>query len=581
MRQDLRERTIPFPTNLMATAQSPLALPATYARELTNMLLAPDGSGMKRNGLSLVGSALSGEIITGVFSFQHSGTLQLLVATDVGKIYRQNGANWQLLYSGLNPNGLPQAVLFGGRLVLCNGYDPVLQYDGSNISPVERLVRDAGANLAILSSTQFRIDSQATLYPTGSTVRVKVNATDVLATVQSASQSGAQTTVTLTAAVLVAPLTEAWFTVRPPTVGQLAVAHDRLWGFGVGGFGPSLGSSADRLRVFYTHGVNDPAAWPDPTTGIIPSLNLADKAGVADELLAMRVKDGLTVFMGRNQLQLWEGSNPGTASGNTATFGWVKTLPVGIVHPQALLDLPNDLLLLTPLGARTLARTLQTEQLDLADVGRTIDPTLATNVQSLLASPATYRGMQALRYPAQQWFAWGFANETLVWQLGASGSGWARFTGGFAGLTAAHTTSDGILYVAKEGQLQRYDPAVYADAGTPIATRWWLPWLNPAGQQRWANKYLEVLAVPQAVQSITLYRYRDLDDGNPRVLPLELPAPPDYWDTANWDTAQFDNATPPAARVRDHCVAERLALALESNHTQPLRLLGLKIYGIS
>ncbi|MCA3244382.1 MAG: hypothetical protein INF43_03630 [Alphaproteobacteria bacterium] len=582
MRDDLRELTIPFPTNLMATAQSPLALPTTYARELTNMLLAPDGSGMKRNGLTPVGSALAGEAITALFSFQHSSGLQLLCATDAGKLYRQNGSAWHLLYSGLNPTGQPQAVLFGGKLVLCNGFDPLVHYDGATVSVVERLVRDAGANLTLLGGTQFRLDSQATLYPTGSTVRLKVNGTDVLATVQNASQSGVQTTVTLTAAVLAASLTEAWFTVRPPAFSQLAVAHDRLWGFGAGGFGPSLGSGAERLRVYYTHGVNDPAAWPDPATGLIPSLNLADKAGVADELLALRVKDGLTVFLGRNHLQLWEGTNPGTSTGGAATLGWVKTLPVGIVHPHAVLDLPNDLLLLTPLGARTLARTLQTEQLDLADVGRALDPTLATAVAGLLVSPAAYRrGMQALRCPAQQWFAWGFAEETLVWQLGASGSGWARFIGGFAGLTAAHTAPDGTLYLAKAGQVYRYDLTTFADAGAPIFTRWWLPWVNPAGTRRWANKYLEVLAVPQVVQPITLQRYADLDDGNPRVLNLELPAPPDYWDSAAWDAALFDNATPPAARVRDHCVAERLALALESHHTLPLRVLGLKLYGIS
>jgi hypothetical protein len=581
MRQDLREITIPFPAKLMATAQSPLALPTSHARELTNMLLAPDGSGMKRNGLSPVGNALSSETFNGVFSFQASGGLQLLGVTDAGKIYRQDGSNWQLLYSGLNPAGVPQGVLFGGKLILCNGYDTLLQYDGSSLTPISKLVRDAGANLKYLSPTKLQIESQVSLYPVGSTVRVKVNGTNLTATVASASQNDTQTTITLTTEVLAESLSEVWFTVQPPAFGQLAVAHDRLWGFGVGGFGPTLGSGVDRLRVYYTHGVNDPAAWPDPATGNIPSLNLADKAGMADELLAMRVKDGLTVFLGRNQLQLWQGTIPGTNGGIAADFSWVKTLPVGIVHPNAVLDLPNDLLLLTPLGARTLSRTIQTEQLDLADVGRALDPTLAANVQTLRASAAAYQGMQAFRCPAQQWFAWGFAAETLVWQLGPGGSGWVRFTGGFSALSAAHTAPDNTLYVAKGGQLFQYNPNSYDDAGAPIFTRWWLPWLNPAGQQRWANKYLEVLAVLQVVQPITLRRYADLDDANPRVLPLELPPPPDYWDSAFWDAGLFDNTSPPPPRVRDHCVAERFALALESNHTLPLRVLGLKLYGIT
>jgi hypothetical protein len=57
------------------------------------------------------------------------------------------------------------------------------------------------------------------------------------------------------------------------------------------------------------------------------------------------------------------------------------------------------------------------------------------------------------------------------------------------------------------------------------------------------------LAVPQVVQSITLKRYADLDDGNPRLLELELPAPPDYWDSGAWDAGLFDNATAPAANA--------------------------------
>lgn len=73
---------------------------------------------------------------------------------------------------------------------------------------------------------------------------------------------------------------------------------------------------------------------------MVPSLNLADKAGVADELMAMVVKDGMTVFMGRNQMQLWIGTDP-SGDGDLA---WSKTIPLGVVHGSAVMELPNDLL---------------------------------------------------------------------------------------------------------------------------------------------------------------------------------------------------------------------------------------------
>ena len=577
MRNDLLPVVVAFPSNLMATAQSPLTLPTTYARELTNMIAAPDGSGTTRNGLTTVGASLGSASIMGVFSYQHTSGLQVLVVTDAGGIFRLNGGSWVSVYSGLNGTGTPRAVLFGGKLVLCNGIDPILVWDGATMAPVQTLVRDAGANLTMLSATQLRIDSTAALYPVGSDVRVRVNGAYVTTTVAAVSQSGAQTTVTLASSVLVAPLTEVWFAVRPPAFANMRVAHDRLWGFGKGPLNPTLATDVDRLRVFYTFGVNDPAAWPDTATGSIPSINLADKAGVADELLAMAVKDGMTVFLGRMHVQLWEGSRP-QAGGD---FGWVKTIPLGVVHGDAVLDLPNDLLLVTRLGARTLSRTVQTEQLDIADVGKAIDPTLMALMREVEANVPAYRRLAGFSCPAQQWFGLAMGSKTLVWQVAATGQGWAQFDGGFANLTAAHTAVDGTLYVAKGNQLYRYDTTVWSDAGVPFTARWWTPWVAPAANRRWANKMTELLVVPTVGQSLTLRRYKDFDDSNGQVLNLVLPNIPDYWDTATWDAALWDNSGASSPLVRDPVVAEVMALCVETNNALPLRILGVRFYGLA
>jgi hypothetical protein len=177
---------------------------------------------------------------------------------------------------------------------------------------------------------------------------------------------------------------------------------------------------------------------------------------VADELLAMRVVDGMTVFFGRQHMQLYEGTNPGVVGGSTPDFAWLKSIPVGLVHPRALHSLPNDVLMLTPLGARSLSRKVATEQFDLADVGLTLDP----NVQAELAGlnmPETYRSVQAFTCTAQQWFGFGFGAQSLIWQMNPMGGGWTLFDGVFADLSAACNAPDGTLYVAKAGQVYLYD----------------------------------------------------------------------------------------------------------------------------
>lgn len=290
MKRDLRTVAVPFPNGLMSSARSPLTLPVNFARELTNMLMGADGAGMKRNGVVAVGEAIAGENICAVMGFMAAGGYQLLVATDAGKIYRQDGGDWDEVYVGLSAGGVIRTVTFGGRLLLCNGVDDVLAYDGSDWEVVRTFVTDAASGLTYISATQFSIESDEEFYAVGREVRATLAGGEVSGVVSAVSVLGDVVTVTLGSSVLDNTLSAVQFEVRPPKVSYLCAAHDRLWGFGLAPVSAQMSSDVDRLRVFYTYGVNDPSAWPDIETGVVPSINLADKAGVADELLAMAVK---------------------------------------------------------------------------------------------------------------------------------------------------------------------------------------------------------------------------------------------------------------------------------------------------
>lgn len=504
--------------------------------------------------------------------------MQLLAATDAGKIYRHTNGSWVQVWAGLNGQGVVRTVTFGGKLLLCNGVDDVLAWDGTVWAVVSKLVVDTAAGLAFVAGNQFTIKSDAALYAVGTVVRAKLATGHVTAPVSAVSMNGDVVTVTLGQAVLDNSVSEVAFTVKPPKVAALVAVHDRLWGFGKGVLTPTMSGDVDRLRVYYTHGVNDYTGWADPATGVIPSINLADKAGGADELMAMSLKDGMTVFVGRNHLQLWTGTNPG-ASGDLA---WAKTIPLGVVHGSALLELPNDLLFVTRQGARTLSRTLQTEQLDVSDVGSELDPTLTELVGLVMANPALYRRVTAMRHDGQGWFGLALFDTTLVWQVGAFGHGWVVFDGVFAGITAAHAAPDGELYVARGGQVYRYDTAAWDDAGEPITMRWWMPWVNPARAKRWANKYVEVLMKRVVSMPFVLRRYRDYDDANPQVMALVSPAEPTYWDDTDWDDGVWDSGNVALPMVRDHVVGDTFSYALESTTTVgPLTIFGLKLYGVA
>ncbi len=578
MKRDLATAVVPFPKGLMSSARSPLSMPATLGREIRNLLMSADGAGSKRNGVVGLGPEIAGETITAVMSYMASAGLQLLVATSAGKIYRLNGGSWVQVWSGLEGGAVVRTVTFDGKLLLCNGVNNVLAWDGTAWSEVASFVTDAAAGLTYVSATQFSIASTVEVYPVGSRVRATLSSGEVVSTVTAVSVSGSTVTVTLASAILNNTLSAVAFEVKPPKVAALVAAHDRLWGFGKGPLSAAMRGDVDRLRVYYTYGVNDYTAWPDPETGSIPSVNLADKAGVADELLAMNVKDGMTVFVGRNHLQIWTGTSPG-ADGD---FAWSKSIPLGVVHGNAVMDLPNDALFVGRQGARTLSRTLQTEQLDVSDVGSELDPTITERVAHVLAQEAVYKRVVTMRHDGQGWFGLALDDVTLVWQIGSFGQGWVVFDGVFSGVTAAHSAPDGELYLAKESQLYHYDTNVWSDAGEPITLLWWTPWVAPGNRKRWANKYVEVLVKRKADVPFVLRRYRDYDDANPQVMALVSPAEATYWDDTAWDEGLWDAGDISLPLVRDHVVADNYAYALESTTANgPFTVFGLKLYGIA
>ncbi|MCP5405783.1 MAG: hypothetical protein H6922_06145 [Pseudomonadaceae bacterium] len=580
MRRDGKSVFVGFPGRLMSTARSAVSMGPEYAREIVNMYAAADGAGTKRNGVAKVGGALPGGAgALGVFSYLKAGVgLQLLAVADDGCVYLQDGAGWQQVWSGLNPLGVPRGAVFAGRLVLVNGFDPMLAWDGDAWQVVEEKITDLADGLTYVGATQFRIDSLAELYPVGSEVRATVGGVNVVANVSAVSVAGMTVTVTLDAAVLGANLSAVAFTRRPPVMAYVYAAHDRLWGFGKGPLrGSVVDSDVDRARVFYTDGVNDVTRWHD-SEGVVGSINLADKSQGGDSLMAMAVKDGVTVFLLRNSVQLWSGSTPG-AEGD---FGWQKTIPAGTVHGGLVVELPNDVAFLSRNGVRTLSRALQTEQLDVSDVGGEIDPTLAEQLKLLLADDEAYRKAGSVVCEAQNWFGVKLFDKLLVFQVGGANRGWVVFDGVMAAAQAFHAAPDGRVYLAVGGQLYVYDEARWDDDGTPLMTRWWTPWLRLAGNgKRWANRYMEVVTAHGVPMALTLRRYRNLDDGDGWVMALEGGASADYWDDAVWDVGLFDNANPPPAVVRDHFVCDEMALALESHTTEgPLTVLGVKVHGV-
>jgi len=576
MKQNLQTITTPFPAGLMSSARNPATMGNNYARELLNLYTSRGGAGAKRNGFSPVVTGCPASITCLMPYMNSTGALQILAAASDGKIYLLNAGIWTEVYTGLNTQGKMRWVQFAGKLILCNGLDPVLSWDGTNISIVKQWVADIAPGLTFVNATTVQINSSLELYPVGKPLRLRLGVGNyVYTTVAGASVLSGVVTITLNTSVATAALDELAYEMQPPTFQYIYAAHDRLWGLGEGVLkANSFSASEERTTVFYTAGTNDETAWYD-NEGLLPFINLADKMPVADELLGMAVKDGITSFFGRNSIQLWSGDVPGV-DGN---FVWQKNIPVGVVHADLICEMPADVAFFTRYGARTLSRVLQTEQLDIGDLGAEIAPSISSAMSSLTASDTSYMSAYSCRYERQGWFAFHVAGKCFVFQATSNGAGWTEFDGLFSEATAFMNAPDGKLYLAKDTTLYCYDEASFSDDEAPIAVRWWTPWFVN-GANRWANKYLELITESDANTVFNVKRFKNYDGANAVTYNLETPGKGDYWDTAYWDNTDWDMGSVRPGYIRDGFIGDAYAYIFENISSYgPIQVLGMRMHG--
>lgn len=576
MKQNLQIKTTPFPAGLMSSARNPATMGNNYARELLNLYTSRGGAGAKRNGFTKVVEGCPAAITCLMPYMDATGALQILAATDNGKIYLLNAGVWHEVYSGLNTLGKVRWVHFAGKLILCNGLDPLLSWDGTNMTIVKQWVTDVAPALTYVSPTTITINSSLELYTAGKPLRLRLGVGNyVYTTVASASVLSGVVNITLATGVATAVLDELAYEAKPPTFQYIYAAHDRLWGLGEGALkANSFSASEDRTTVFYTAGTNDETAWYD-NEGLLPFINLADKMPVTDELVGMAVKDGITSFFGRNTIQLWAGDIPGV-DGN---FVWQKNIPVGAIHGDLICEMPADVAFFTRYGVRTLSRVLQTEQLDIGDLGAEIDPSISSAMSALTATDSSFMSAHSCRYDRQGWFAFHVAGRCFVFQATSTGAGWTEFDGLFKNATAFMNAPDGKLYVASSTILYCYDESSFADDEAPITLRWWTPWFT-AGGGRWANKYLELITESDANTVFNVKRFKNYDGANAVTYNLDIPGKGDYWDSAFWDNTQWDMGSVKPGYIRDGFIGDAYAYIFENISSYgPIQILGLRMHG--
>jgi hypothetical protein len=311
-------------------------------------------------------------------------------------------------------------------------------------------------------------------------------------------------------------------------------------------------------------------------------LDVSNNMALSDEIIAINEFREFMVFMGRNHIQFWAGSDPSDAT----KFGFANAFPLGVVQAKMVQRLPNDLAFMTPYGVRTASIAVQNGVLESnGDLGSSVDATVLKEVADIFDDATHYKSCRSFFYPKQGIYGFKFPTKSLVLQIKEESKGWVEFTGDFKNAEAITSQNNGQrLFLAVDDQLMRYADGdtnttlAYSDRGEAIKWNWWTPWVG--GQRRWANHAFEVIHNDSAQLDFEVLRLKDNSLGFVSSNSLSTSPVMGFWDEGFWDEAQWDETTTVIPRIRDKFVAQTMSFVVRGETSVgPFEIVSLACYG--
>tara|TARA_R100000951_G_scaffold7417_1_gene7076 strand:+ start:7626 stop:9431 length:1806 start_codon:yes stop_codon:yes gene_type:complete len=590
-----RTLTIPTPKNLVNTSLNEFELPTQFSPRIENMLpVKGKGSTLgKRYGMTSLGEAIGfGEIKKIDYHVASDGAVTILAYCDDGaeaRIYTtaDQGVSWTNVKSGLVTGGVPHTTVFQSSIVLVDGLNPNMYYDGV-LKEMSEFVEDTGANKIWVSSDSVQVEPYKLAlydYQVGKTIKATFGTAGEIEAEISALTYTASTN-ELIIEVVGTPfptstqtLDKLTYEMAPPPFGYIKTMHDRLWAF-VGGVTVAQGFKGDKsLTVYFSDVSNALNAWYNIGTQEIPFINLEDKHGMFDELVAMSNVNGYTVFHGKNQMQVWSGVDPSPINGD---FTWQRNIPVGTLHANTVREIGNQVVFMTKYGLRTVSSTTITGNVETgSDLGQGVDPTIQEDIESGLRSNESYNNIMSWGYGRDGLYGFRAGNRSVVYQITEVSKGFVFFTGYFSDVTSSAEMPDGTLLLSRADQLYRYangssdTTKSYTDAGSVYKAIWETQWIE--GGFRLANNSTEiVMQSGNPRQTVRVRRFQDNTPNKYKEFNLELDTSFAEWDASKWDESTWENKESRHV-FRDKYIAESVAYEISTQNDKPFEIIKINL----
>jgi hypothetical protein len=398
---------------------------------------------------------------------------------------------------------VPRHATFIGTLIICNGVDRVLSWDGTILGDVFDFVQAQTTTLTRIDTRHFSLALSPTFnlsdYVLGNRLQIKINGITTETTMAARVLNNQTLTITTTTDVpnFVQGQTSLFYQAWPPRFNYLFVAHDRLWALGEGAVGLDYRTPYEALRVYYTQKTNTVTGWFNERTKTVPSLDLAKKHREPDNLEAICLLGNFIAFVGRKRTQVYQGQNP-LPMEEGGDFMFNTILSIGIVHGDLLIELANDVFFINRSGLQSFSTLNVAKQFAVTSFDA-VDPKIQQDISSMMASNACYRACCSFKYDGGSIAGFKIGNNKVLCSLFSTTLySWSLFSGDFEKATSFLTLGS-RLYLSLRNKIYKYadgndgSPPVYADQDGKgfIPFSWTLPVIHLKGR-RYANKRYEL-----------------------------------------------------------------------------------------
>ena len=402
-----------------------------------------------------------------------------------GKIYLYefSSKNLSLLKEDLAIHSVPRSVFFKNHLILCNGVNKMMTWNGETLQVIEDFVAEQASKVRRIDNKEFsftKTDSfEIQKYQNNNLIQLKING--VMTTLQVVNAAVNADVVTLTTqenlpAFDMQDQVELFYRDFPPAFSYLFVFHNRLWALGEGPVG--LDYRKNPMTVYFAYRPESFTHWFDERSKKVPYIDIAYKHGKPDNLEAIAAMGENVVFLGRHQTQVWRGTNPL----NIENFHWQSTLDGGIVHGNLLVPVANDVFFISPQGLMSFGTLNVAKQFALSSL-QDVDPLIRKYLKDVMLSNKAYRRCRSFDYEEGPFVGFKLGqNKTLVAITDTGLNGWSLFSGDFNEASSFHADLGTLLLAVKNKVLKFEDgkktPPVFQDQGKPILFAWTLPVLS-------------------------------------------------------------------------------------------------------